>query len=53
MGILMDDIIVRGTVFFIILYFVTRVAVEDGTINALKKYDNMKNHQNKNENEDS
>lgn len=46
----MNDIIVRGTVFFVILYFVIRMAVEDGTINALKKYDIMKNQQSKNEN---
>jgi hypothetical protein len=41
----MESIIIGGIVFFTILYFTIRIAVEDGVVNALKKYDSIKNKQ--------
>lgn len=38
--------ILSGILFFSILYFIVRGAVEDGTVNALLKYENMKKHNN-------
>jgi hypothetical protein len=40
-------IILGGILFFSILYYIVRGAAEDGTLNALIKYESIKNHQNK------
>jgi hypothetical protein len=46
-------IIIGGILFFSILYYIVRGAVEDGTLNALMKYESIKNHQNKSEDDKS
>jgi hypothetical protein len=49
----LESLITGGTVFFTILYFIIRMVVEDGTINALKKYESISKQQNKGENGNS
>lgn len=46
-------IVLGGMFFFPILYYIVRGAVEDGTLNALLKYESMKNIQNKSEDDKS
>jgi hypothetical protein len=47
MGVILGFIILGGIIFFSLLYYIVRGAVEDGTLNALIKYESIKNHQNK------
>lgn len=39
--------LIGASIFFTILYNIVRAAVEDGTLNALIKYEKLKNQQNK------
>ncbi|GAA0180853.1 hypothetical protein SH2C18_34760 [Clostridium sediminicola] len=42
-------ILIYAIIFFYILYYIVRGAVEEGTLKALRKYDRLKNQENKGE----
>lgn len=46
-------IVIGSMLFFPILYYIVRGAVEDGTLNALLEYEKIKNQQNKSEDDKS